>query len=326
MRRSPLAILPAAALAMTSLTTPAHAATGTQTLITEPDQGLTSIYSLITSAKKSIDMTMYELQDTTVEHDLGNAATAGVKVRVTLDQNLEKSNNQAAYTYLSGHGVSVVWAAKKYAATHQKSIVVDGATSAVLTLNLTPRYYSTSRDFGVITTDAGDAAAIEKVFNADFTGATVTPGDGDDLVWSPTDSQTQLLGIINSATTSLLVENEEMSDTAIVNALVSAASRGVSVQIVMTDDGSYHTEFNKLVAAGAKISTYDPSASLYIHAKVIIADYGKTGGRTFLGSENFSSNSLTKNRELGLITTGSAIQSSLKSTLTSDFNSGTLYS
>src|SRR5579872_2116816 len=39
--------------------------TPTYTLLTEPDEGLTSIYNLISSARKTIDMTMYELSDTT---------------------------------------------------------------------------------------------------------------------------------------------------------------------------------------------------------------------------------------------------------------------
>ena len=121
-----------------------------QTLITEPDQGLTSIYNLIRSAKTSIDMTMYELVDTQAQTMLDQAAAKGIKVRVILDQNLERSSNQAAYDDLQSHGVQVVWAQTKYVATHQKSIVIDGATSAVMTLNLTSRYYSSSRDFAVI--------------------------------------------------------------------------------------------------------------------------------------------------------------------------------
>ena len=46
----------------------------TYTLVTEPDQGLTAIYNLISSAKKSIDMTMYELTDITVTSSLAKAA------------------------------------------------------------------------------------------------------------------------------------------------------------------------------------------------------------------------------------------------------------
>jgi hypothetical protein len=196
-----------------------------------------------------------------------------------------------------------------------------------MTLNLTSQYYSTSRDFAVIENDPNDISAIEQVFNADFQNQTVTPPDGDDLVWSPTNSQTALLNLINSAQHSLLIENEEMSDTNIVNALVSAASRGVLVQIAMTnDDNEYASEFKQLVAAGAEIATYAETASLYIHAKVILADYGSPDAQVFIGSENFSNASLTENRELGLIISNAAIMASIETTLTSDFIGGTPWS
>jgi hypothetical protein len=303
------------------------AAAYTYTLVTEPSQGLTPIYNIITSAKKTIDMTMYELTDTQAEQLLAQAAAAGVTVRVILDQNLEKSNNQAAYTYLSQNRVQVHWANPTYAATHQKTITADDSTTAIMTLNLTSQYYSTSRDFAVIENDPNDISAIEQVFNADFQNQAVTPPDGAGLVWSPANSQTALLNLINSARESLLIENEEMSDTNIVNALVSAASRGVLVQIAMTnDDREYASEFDRLAAAGAEIATYAETASLYIHAKVILADYGNPDAQVFVGSENFSNASLTENRELGLIISNAAIMASIETTLTSDFSGGTPWS
>ena len=82
----------------------------------------------------------------------------------------------------------------------------------------TSTFYSTSRDYGVFDTDAADVAAVVAVFNADFAKTSITPSDGDDLVWSPTDSQTQLLALINGAQHTLDVEQEEFSDTALVNA------------------------------------------------------------------------------------------------------------
>ena len=75
--------------------------------------------------------------------------------------------------------------------THQKTITVDNRESYISTGNFDTTYYATSRDFGVFDTDATDVAAIVAVFNADFAKSSITPSDGDDLVWSPTDSQTQ---------------------------------------------------------------------------------------------------------------------------------------
>jgi phosphatidylserine/phosphatidylglycerophosphate/cardiolipin synthase-like enzyme len=299
--------------------------TTTYTFITEPTQGITPVYNFIKTATKSIDMTMYELADTNAQTLLGQEAAKGIKVRVILDQNNEKSNNTTAYNYLKSHKVSVHWANPKYSMTHQKTITVDGKTSMIMTLNLTSRYYSTSRDYAVIENDANDVAAIESTFNADFTNASVTPSTGDDLVWSPTNSQTALLGIINGAKKSLQVEEEEMEDTAIVSALASAQTRGVTVQVIAENESSYYSYFNQLKSSGVKVVTYPTNGSLYIHAKMILADYGTTSAKMFLGSENISSNSLTANRELGLIYANSTSMSSYNTTFISDFKGGTAY-
>ncbi len=293
------------------------------TLITEPGDGLTPIYDLVGSAKSTIDMTMYELVDTTMTGLLIDAAKSGVRVRVILDQNLEKSSNTTAYNALEAGKVQVHWANPTYSATHQKTITIDGATSAIMTLNLDAEYYSTSRDFAVITTDSNDVAAIESVFDDDFTNTALTPPTGDDLVWSPTNSQTSLLAIINDAKTSLTIENEEMSDSKIISALESAAARGVAVEVIMTASSSWTAALNALAKKGVKVVTYAATASLYIHAKVILADYGTTSATVFIGSENFSTASLTKNRELGLIISDAAIMTSIHTTLASDFKGGT---
>jgi phosphatidylserine/phosphatidylglycerophosphate/cardiolipin synthase-like enzyme len=327
----PLLIVAAAAVAVTA---PAAAATRISPmssstkyhLVTEPADKYQQIYSLINSARTTLDMTMYELTDTTAEHDLANAAARGVTVRVILDVNREKSHNTTAYNYLNANGVPTVWAATKYAATHQKTITIDDVESAIMSGNLTSQYYATSRDFAVLDTNLIDVHAIEKVFNADYTGATITPGDGDNLTWSPTDSQTSLLSVINSATSTLQVENEEMADPAVTNALVAKAKAGVGVKITMTANSSYDSAFDQLKAAGAQIHLYpNNSTALYIHAKVILADSALSTHTSYVGSINFSDASLNKNRELGFITHDDTITSGLASALTSDFNGGTAY-
>ena len=312
-----------AAVAAFGLAASPASAAATYTLQTFPDQGFSSVYSLINGAQKSINMTMYELADTTAENDLTAAAARGVDVRVILDQ-AEKSTNAAAFKLLNANGVDAVYSSTAYTFTHQKTIVVDGSTADILTANLTSKFYSTTRDFGVVDTDAADISAITTVFNADFAHKAVTPGDGDDLVWSPTDSQTHLLAVINGATASLRLFEEEMSDTAVINALVSAAKRGVDVQLTgENEDGEYDSEYTKLADAGVHISYYSSSTGFYIHAKVIEADFGTSAARAFIGSENVTANSLNDNRELGLIVSTPAILSSVEAAFSTDFAGGT---
>ena len=162
-------------------------------------------------------------------------------------------------------------------------------------------------------------AAIVAVFNADYAHTSITPSDGDDLVWSPTDSQSHLLALINGAQHSLDVEQEEFSDTTLVNAIVAAENRGVTVRVVVEDPSSYTSELNEVTAAGGKVTGYSSSTGYYIHAKTIIADYGTSTAKAFAGSENFSSNSLNDNRELGLITSDSAVVSGLEAAFNADF-------
>jgi phosphatidylserine/phosphatidylglycerophosphate/cardiolipin synthase-like enzyme len=298
----------------------------TYTLVTEPDQGLTPIYNLLSSAKKSIDMTMYELSDTTVTTMLAKAAGSGVTVRVILDQNNEKANNTTAYNTLTTGKVAVHWANPSYKCTHQKTITVDGTTSAIMTLNLTPEDYSTTRDFAVITNDAADVAAIEATFDADFTNATITAPTGDNLVWSPTNSRTALLALINDATKTLLISQEEFDDTGIQSAVQAALKRGVAVTLVQENmNGAYSSVLNTLKADGAKIAIFSSKTGYYIHAKTVLADYGTAQAKLFVGSENFSSDSLNDNRELGLIFSDAGCMAGVEAAITADFNKGTKF-
>ena len=308
--------------AISLMATAAHS----QTLITEPDQGFTPVYNFINTATKTLDMTMYELVDTTVTKDLAALAKKGVTVRVILDQNLEMESNTTAYNYLNANGCQAVWANPTYHATHQKTITVDGTTSLILTANLTSRYYSSTRDFAITDNDAKDVAEIETVFNADFKSASVTPTAANSLIWSPNEATTALTNLINSAQHTLLVESEEMSDSTIVTALANRAKAGVAVKVIMTNtDNDYESEFETLTKAGVKVYTYTADASLYIHAKILVIDYSYSDANAFLGSENFSVDSLTENRELGQTTQNSTVVQDLNSTLTSDYEGGTLW-
>ena len=276
-------------------------AAGTYRLVTEPDDGMSPIYRLIGSARRSIDMTMYELADPTAEADLVAAARRGVKVRVVLDQNRERSNNTPAFDELAAHGVEVRWAPTSYDATHEKAIVVDDEIAAIMTLNLVREDYAGTRDFAVIDRSHADVAAIEAVFSHDVAGDRTSPlPKGSDLVWSP-GADAPLVALIDSARHRCLVENEELSEYTIVDALAAAAHRGVDVELVMTYQSTWQANLDKLAAAGVHVRTYAEDAARYVHAKVIDVDPSTSGERLFIGSQNFSWASLQYNRELGLV-------------------------
>ncbi|HEX9066213.1 MAG TPA: phospholipase D-like domain-containing protein [Streptosporangiaceae bacterium] len=313
---------PAGPPAGTGQARPAVVRTGTGRLITEPGAGFGVVYRLIGRARHSIDLTVYELADTTAEHDLAAAARRGVRVRVILDHH-ERYHNQAAFSYLRARRVRVVWSSPRYTYTHQKTLVTDGGTAVIMTANLTSRYYPTSRDFLVTDTSKADIAAITATFDADFAGRAIRPAGGRDLVWSPTSAQAKLLALIDGARHSLRVYFEEMADTTIENALIRAARRGVRVQVCGENGfGDYDRDFARLARAGVAVSYFSSSHGLYIHAKVVEADFGTPRAAMFVGSENFSVTSLTANRELGLIISSRAALASVARTFATDFGRG----
>jgi phosphatidylserine/phosphatidylglycerophosphate/cardiolipin synthase-like enzyme len=303
----------------------AVAGAGGLSLIVEPEAGLAAIDGDVAAARRSVDVTMYELDDTTFEGALVADARRGVRVRVLLNGGYYGHGgfpaNAAATRYLRAHGVPVRASSSAFALTHEKTITIDGRTSLVMTLNLTSRYYATDRDFAIVDNRPADVAAIERVFDADWRGEQITPSAGTgDLLWSP-GAENRLLSLIAGARTSLEVENEELDDSAITSALCAAAGRRVSVRVVMTYEDSWRDAFATLTGCGVQVATYAQDAPLYIHAKEILVD----DREAFVGSQNFSPTSLDANRELGIITTNPAIVTELAQTFADDDAGATPY-
>jgi phosphatidylserine/phosphatidylglycerophosphate/cardiolipin synthase-like enzyme len=322
--------------------------THTLYVVPEPDGSVTPLYALLNGAQKSIDMTMYELDDATFSGDLVAACNRGVKVRVILDQNDDLIENAPAFNQLNAvPNCSAVWANTVFPETHQKSFIVDGTQVAIMSLNLVTVDYTYVRDYALVENDPEDIAAIQATFDADYAAGTNIAGvvgasdfgyqpglgevgsvPGGDLIWSPTNAQADMLAIINNAKSTLLIEAEEMDAPNIVSALVSACQRGIQVHIAMSDDtADYGTEFAELQAGGCGLYLYPLSGTLfYIHAKAAIADYGLPTQSVYMGSINYDIGSMTENRELGIFITDPASIQLLYNTMATDYaGNGTVY-
>jgi phosphatidylserine/phosphatidylglycerophosphate/cardiolipin synthase-like enzyme len=232
-----------------------------------------------------------------VEHALAGAAARGVNVRVLLNGGYyakRETTNAAAYRYLAGHRVHVRYSPTYFALTHQKTLTVDGRESAIMTLNFDGLYPST-RDYAVLDTQPADVAAIVAAFDADYAGRRMTASTGTgDLVWSP-GAAAPVLKLIGAATRSIELESEEMAYTPATDALCAAAQRGVTVRVVMTYASEWRGDFARLNRCGVSIRLYH-GQRFYIHAKLLITD----GRRALVSSQNLSTGSLQRNRELGI--------------------------
>jgi len=279
----------------------------THTLIIQPEDGRNIIIDTIKNARKTIDITIYEINDPQINAVLLDAKRRGVKVRIIynyysfINSGKMLKSQEAIDTFISG-GIQVKKASSSYEITHQKTITVDDEKSIIMTFNLLPDYFSQTRDFGIITTDKKEIAEIKGVFESDwnYLPAVVSVKS---LVWSPINSRQKILELINSAKESLDIYNEELQDEECINALINAGKRGVKVRVISAKIERYGEDLN---AKARQILNNNGvvarcGTSLYIHAKMVLVDRRRDNAVAFIGSENLSEVSLDRNRELGIL-------------------------
>ncbi len=278
--------------------TPRAAAQAALQTAIEPDDGRQPLLDAIGAAQTSIDVAIYELTDSRIAAALSTAATRGVTVRVLAEPKPGgKPVNARTLAELAGKGVQTQDSAPGFTYTHEKAMVIDGSTAWIMSLNLVAETFDGTRDLALLDTDPTDVAEVESVFQADWDRLPATVSDPA-LIWSPENARPRLLALLDSASTSIDIYAEELTDHEIESALSDALGRGVQVRLLMTGTGSKdpaRPARSRLAAAGAQVRTL---VKPYIHAKMLIVD----GGNAFAGSENFTATSLDKNRELGLLT------------------------
>jgi phosphatidylserine/phosphatidylglycerophosphate/cardiolipin synthase-like enzyme len=290
-------------------------------IIVEPSDKGAGILNAIKGAQKSIHMTMYLLTNDTLVDALIARHKAGVDVKVVLNQNFPASgtDNQPDYDKLKAAGVPVVWASPTYNYTHSKCVVIDGTTAWIMTMNLTFTSATDNREFLAIDTDPDDVYEAETVFAADFVGQTPTvPGK---TILSPVNARARLERLVNEATKSIDVEAESFSDQGIEDALIAARKRGVFVRILVSDQPpspAMAKALSDLKAAGVGVRKL---ATPYVHSKAIVAD----GALAYVGSVNFTQNSIEQNRELGIIVAEPAQVKIVGDTIAKDFAAGVAY-
>ena len=287
-------------------------------IVVEPSDKAQALLTAVQGARSSVHVTMYLMNDKRFIAALVAQHDAGHDVKVLLNKTFpgNAGTNQATFAQLQAAGVAVAWAPSTFTLTHEKCVLVDAAQAWIMTMNLETTS-SANREYLAIDREPGDVMQAEAMFAADFSAAPFAPSGG--LVVAPVNARAKLLALIQSATKSVDLEGEELSDTKIVAALVAAKQSGAAVRIVLADNPpstAQATAVDQLKAAGIPVVTV---ASPYIHAKALVVD----GASAYVGSENFTTGSLQYNRELGIITVNAAAVGVVGATIAKDFSAGT---
>jgi len=310
---------------------------GSHSLIVEPDDGRAAVLAAIEAATQSVDLTIYEITDSEIVGALVAAQQRKVAVRIlynwySFSPADQHSSVLPTINDLVKGGVQCRPAPRNFEVTHEKAFVLDGTTAIIQSFNLSPDYFASTRDFGIVTSVPAEVGEVEAVFQADWQGQPISPSV-DSLVWSPSNARDKLTSIISGARKTLEVYFEEVSDPGTLGALVAAARQGVEVRLICavlatgssTNGNAQGITYLRgggvnAVSKSFPVSPTAGAASMYIHAKAIVADYGLPGAAAFVGSENLSCVSLNDNRECGILIEDPAILARIEATFTSDWN------
>jgi len=291
-------------------------------LIVEPDDGLGPVLEFLRSAQSSLLIKQFTFTEASLIQAVIDRHDDGVDVRVMLNPARSGGDraNDETFARLADAGVNVAWSNPKFYVTHEKSIVADGRAALVATFNLCEKYFTLTRDYGVITHEPQHVAQIMQVFEADWAQGDWQPRAYEGLLWSNANSRYHMAQFIDSARRRLDIQHPKYVDVAILDRIAEAAERGVKVHVLC---GGKHgisdwdvldtfASLRTLRRIGVKVHK---QKNLRLHAKLLIAD----GERALVGSMNIDRSAFDLRRELGITLGEPAIVARLQQVFDSDW-------
>jgi len=297
-------------------------------LIVQPDDGVGPVRDFINTAKKSLLIKQFTYTEESLLQAVVERKNAGVDVRIMLNPKRSGGDraNDDTFDFFKKNGVNIQWANPKFYVTHEKSIVVDGAAALIATFNLCTKYFTLTRDYGIIIEDPARVAQVVEGFNADWEHRDWLPADGTGLLWSNANSRAHMAAFIDSAKHRIDVQHPKFVDAVITDRLMGAAERGVHVRVLC---GGKHgisdwdildtfASLRVLKRYGVKVHK---QKNLRVHAKLIIAD----DEHALVGSMNIDRSAFDLRRELGTTIKDEAVVKRLIEVFESDWDSSHSY-
>lgn len=291
-------------------------------MIVEPDDGVEPVRELIESAQKSLLIKQFTFTEEILIQAVIERRNAGVDVRVMLNPARSGGDraNDETFGRFADAGIAVRWSNPKFYVTHEKSIVVDDRAALVATFNLCTKYFTLTRDYGVITHDPVHVAQIVEVFDADWQELDWTCSAYEGLLWSNSNSRLHMAQFIDTATHRLDIQHPKYVDAVILERIAAAADRGVKVHVLC---GGKHgisewdildtfASLRTLRRFGVKVHK---QKNLRVHAKLLLVD----DERALVGSMNIDRSAFDLRRELGILISDAPTVARLKQIFDADW-------
>ena len=306
-----------------------HAPSQHQRLLVMPDDGAQAVVDLIDGARSQLLLKQFKLQSEAIMQALQRAHHRGVEVRVMLNPHTSGGDrwNDEAYATVESWGAQVAWTHEAFPVTHEKSMVIDRAMVLIATFNLADKYFTQTRDYGVISHDPAVIAQVIAGFEADWRRQYFEPELTVGLLWSSAHSRGQMARIIDTARESLWIQHPKFVDAVILERIVCARDRGVKVRVLCggkhgISDWDIYDTFSSLRIMerfGVKVRR---QKHLKLHAKLFLVD----GRFAQTGSMNIDRSAFDVRRELGIECDAPDVVARMKKVFSSDWQQASKYS
>jgi phosphatidylserine/phosphatidylglycerophosphate/cardiolipin synthase-like enzyme len=290
--------------------------------IVQPDDSVFPVLGLISNAQSTLEVKQFSLTEPHCVEAIIAAHRRGVAVRVMLNpkNTAGEPENNDTFATLEAAGVPLRWTSPAFLVTHEKSVVADGRRALIHTFNLGTKYFTETRDVGVVTHNLAEIAEIANCFDADWERRPFTP-HVPELLWGPNDGRMKMGRFIDSARHRLDIFHPRYVDTTILERVLAAHARGVHVRVLC---GGKHgvKEWDLLdtlsslrMMKQAKIKV-NRMKHLKVHIKLVIVD----SERAVIGSMNIHRSAFTVRRELAVIVSGKEIMQRMNQLFEDDWH------
>jgi phosphatidylserine/phosphatidylglycerophosphate/cardiolipin synthase-like enzyme len=279
-------------------------------LIVQPGDSFFPIVRAIDKAERSINLTVFRMDDPIIQKALVEAHNRRVRIRLLIASSARgwEEKNQKLFKDVKKAGIATKEPSgdRKKARYHYKVMTVDDSVAFVFTFNPTRENLHYTRDFGVEVYDSQVASEINRLFDADWDDISFTPYPDSPLMISPFNSREKMTAFIASAGKSIHITDAKVEDPAILELLAEKARQGVEVRIL-----------GKEKSAGNLSSAVEirESPRFKLHAKCTIVD----GSRAVLGSMNLRTESFDRRREVSIIVDDADVLRRLNAVFASDW-------
>lgn len=329
----------------------ALAQTAPGSLLVLPEGGRSFFIDAFARAQREIRIEICVLEDPTLLESLRAALQRGVRVRAIVDQGKYEAsthmdaNSEAKNlnTYFLSAGGELHLSNPIFPRSFPKVILIDNREVLLGSACLDSMTFEVYRDFATRIRSGAVLKSLSRLFENDWDYSAppgiqsppfnpTPPINQKRLFVSPVNASAQMVSLYQRARKSLDVYSELLGNPTLESELAAAVARGVKVRMIApiyvnnAPDQSIQTlqknSLDQLKAAGVDIHVNGTNQSIgspYLHARAAIVD----GREAYLGSISLSPDSITLNREVGLLLSDPSARNQLAKQFKMDFHQAT---